>query len=159
MDNRMTIKQETHLTPEDMMINVLQTQKMHKSQITGLLEAKEDHERRITEIEDNQPINATLNNYITRIRNRRIVSFLGGKRSNAYKYEYPKNSRENYKTLANKMYKEAERSFKQQFDVRVYGELRQPQYEAAVKFWEEYEPSKELMREVAVINNQTALFA
>ena len=158
MNNELSINSNLPVTSEDMLINILKTQKEEKMKVQDLTEYYVDHERRIVEIETNRPINATLNNYLTRVRNRIIVDFLGGKSSKAYKYVYPEGSGEHYKKLTNKVYAEAEREFKTKFDIRVYGELRQHQYEDAIIFWEEYEPSKEVLNEINQVNNQINLF-
>lgn len=144
---------------EDMLINILQTQKEEKLKIQGLDERTIDHDRRITELETNTPINASLNNYLGRLRNQCIVGYLGGKRARAYKYEYPEGSKEHYKTLSRKVYAEAQREFYHKFNIANYGELRQHQYEQAIQFWADYKPSNELLNEINVINNQTELFA
>lgn len=146
------------IVSEDILINMLESQKETKLNLKRNNETIIDHERRINELETNVPINATLNNYLTRLRNRVIIDFMGGKQSKAYKHRYPKNSKEHYKTLTNKVYAEAERRFKTMFDVRVYGEIRQHQYEDAVLFWEEYEPSAKTLREINQVNNQLELF-
>lgn len=157
MTNQMTVNKNTMLTPEDMMINVLQTQKEHKQQLGSIGENLVDHNRRITELELKVPINASLNNFLTKLRNRKIVGYLGGKRAKAYKYKYPEKSTEHYKTLSSKVYAEAERRFKSTFNVRVYAEIKQHEYEEAVLFWENYEPSKRIINEINQINNQLEL--
>lgn len=140
---------------EDFMINVLQTQKEEKMKVQALEIVSKDHERRLTEIEFNTPINATLNNYLSKLRRQKIVELMGGKKSNAYLYEYPKGSR--YKKLASKVFSEAARAFNSYFKIANYGELRQHQYEEAVKFWNEYELG-ETAGEVFELNHQVQLF-
>ena len=76
------------ITTEDYLINLLETQKKTKQEIGQLKMAKEDHDRRITELEREVPINGAFNNYLTKLRRSRIVYILGGKRSKAYKYKY-----------------------------------------------------------------------
>lgn len=143
------------LTTEDFLINVLETQKEEKEKVKNLLIKNEDHERRIKELEYEVPINGVFNNYLTRLRRERIVHILGGKESKAYKFEYPEGSQ--YKTLTNKVFAEAGRRFKSHFNIAFYGELRQHQYESAVKYWGEYEPSDSIMKEIYQLNHQITL--
>lgn len=148
---------EIQLTSEDYMITMLQAQKEEKEKVRNLEFTVKDHDRRIHEIESNVPINASLNNYVTKIRVRRIIEALGGKSSKAYRYEYPEDSGEHYKSIRTKAFAEAERRFSAEFNLRNYGELRQHQYEDAVKYWESYEPSESIIREACVVNNQLSL--
>lgn len=143
------------ITTEDYLINLLETQKKTKQEIGQLKMAKEDHDRRITELEREVPINGAFNNYLTKLRRSRIVYILGGKRSKAYKYKYTEGHQ--YKSLSNKVFAEAGRAFKEKFNISFYAELRQWQYEDAVKFWKDYEPSKIVMQEINQINNQMQL--
>lgn len=87
------------LTTEDFLINVLETQKEEKEKVNKLMIENEDHERQIKELEYEVPINWAFNNYLTRLRRERIVHILGGKKSKAYKYEYPEGS--HYKEAPN----------------------------------------------------------
>ncbi len=143
------------LTQEDVMINILQSQKEAKEERYELLIKAEDFERRIEELEREVPINGAFNNYLTRLRRQRIVELMGGKQSKAYQYKYPDGCQ--YKTLTNKVFAEAGRNFKSEFNVYFYAELRQHQYQDAVKYWSDYTPSDEVMREINTINNQTEL--
>lgn len=152
------MQNEIQLTSEDYMITMLHAQKEEKEKVRALEITSKDHERRIEEIEYNTPINASLNNYLTKVRNRNLIEFMGGKGSKAYRYRYPEGSSSHYKMFRSKVYKEAERAFQLAFNVRNYGETRQHQYEDAVKFWEEHEPSKGLLREIDILNGQTELF-
>ncbi|MGX7141410.1 ORF6C domain-containing protein [Facklamia languida] len=149
MSNELTV------TTEDFLINILETQKQEKAKLEELSIQSTDHERRLKELEYEVPINGSFNNYLTKLRRERIVKLMGGKKSNAYKFEYPEGGQ--YKTLTNKVFAEAGRRFKNEYNIAFYGELRQHQYENAVKYWSEYEPSDDLMREINQVNSQLKL--
>ena len=143
------------LMSEDILINMLETQKIEKAKVHELEIVKTDHERRIIELETNVPINPALNNYLTKLRRSNIVEALGGKDSKAYRFVNPTGS--HYKKLANECFAEAERRFKNNFGLRNYGELKQHQYEEAVIYWSDFELSNKLQRKINEINNQLEL--
>lgn len=141
---------DTDITKEDILIDILKNQKVTNKEVKTLRQDVDD-------IKDNAPVHPSLNNHLTKARNKRVIEAMGGKDSKAYNHVYPQGSE--YKKLSNKVFAEAGRDFKSQFDLATYAELPQSKYEEAKEYWESWEPSHNTKLEIKRINNQLELFS
>lgn len=141
-------EESQELSREDILIEVLQLQKRTNENVRTLRKDVDD-------IKKNTPIHPSLNNLLTKLRRRRVVSMLGGKESKAYTHVYPEGS--SYKRLSNKVFAEAGRDFNSHFGLSTYAELPQPKYEEAKEYWENWEPSHNTKLEIKRINDQLEL--
>lgn len=83
-----------------------------------------------------------------RARNRKAVEVLGGKESNAYKD----------KNLSRKAFKALEHDLKETFNISRYEDLKKEDFEAAIKFIENWYPPYTLKQEIEAKNSQENLF-
>lgn len=81
-------------------------------------------------------------------RNRKAVEVLGGKDSNAYKD----------KNLSRKVFRALEHDFKETFNISRYEDLKKEDFEAAIKFIENWYPPYTLKQEIEAKNSQENLF-
>ena len=85
---------------------------------------------------------------LRKARNRKAVEVLGGKDSNAYKD----------KNLSRKVFRALEHDFKETFNISRYEDLKKEDFEAAIKFIENWYPPYTLKQEIEAKNSQENLF-
>lgn len=144
------------LTPEQM--EALQNE-MNTRRFNSLEKTTEKLDERVTKIEVETPVSPSTSNFLTRMRRSRVIECLGGKRSKAYRYEYPKNAKEHYKKLSNKTFAEMERDFKDYFNIDNYGDLPKKSRDEAEQYINQWGPSINTQLEIKQINNQIELLA
>lgn len=117
-----------------------------------LLQAALEQEERIGVVEtdvkylkDNMRINGPQEQRIGRNARGKIVEFLGGKDSNAYK------------AISKKVFSQFWNEFKRYFEIPRYGELPKVKFEEALNFIQEWSPDTALRLEIKKLNNQQHL--
>lgn len=144
-----------NLTPEQM--EALQNE-MNTRRFKNLEETTNELDERVSKIEDNAPVTPAVSNFLTRMRRARVIKWLGGKGSKAYKHSYRAEEKEHYKKLSNKVFAEMERDFKDYFKINVYADLPRKVREEAENYIREWEPNNNTKLEIRNINNQLELF-
>lgn len=116
------------------------------------LQAALEHEREIKTIKsdvsylmDNMRINGPQEQRINKNARGKIVEWLGGKDSAAYK------------TMSKKVFSLFWNEFKSYFQIPRYGELPKVRFEEALNFIAEWTPSTSLKFEIKAVNNQQHL--
>lgn len=110
-------------------------------------EQLDNHEGRLTDLEDTMRVNGIQERNLTETVNYVIVTFLGGKSSNAYKS----------KSLRGKAYSQLNKEIKRKFGIPRRGELPAKEYHVAIDYIKYWMPDKELVNEIEQLNNQTEL--
>lgn len=124
------------------------------------LETKtEKLDKRVTKIEFEAPVSSAISNYLTRKRRKRVIEWLGGKGSKAYKHRYGKDDKQHYQGVANKTFAEMERDFKEKFQINNYADLPKKDKEAAEEYIALWDPSTNVRLEIQQINNQLELLS
>lgn len=85
---------------------------------------------------------------LRKARNHKAVETLGGKNSNAYKD----------RSLSRKVFRALEHDFKETFVISRYEDLKKEDFEAAIKFIENWYPPYTLKQEIEAKNSQENLF-
>lgn len=142
------------LTPEQM--EALQNE-MNTRRFKTLEKTTNELDERVTKIEDETPVSPSTSFDLTRKRRSRVISWLGGKESQAYTYRYKPSEKDYYKTLAGKTFAEMERDFKDYFRINNYGDLPKKSREEAEAYIANWEPSTNTKIEIKNINNQLEL--
>ena len=123
----------------------------------GLEKTTENLDERVTKIEEEAPVSSAISNLLTRKRRGRVISWLGGKCSKAYKHEYRSDEKEHYKQLRNKVFAEMERDFKDYFEIENYSDLPKKSRQDAEEYISQWEPSNNTRLEIRLVNNQLEL--
>ncbi|WP_342512839.1 ORF6C domain-containing protein [Sporosarcina sp. FSL K6-1522] len=117
-----------------------------------LLQTALQHEERIETVEtdvkylkDHMRINGPQEQRINRNARGKIVEFLGGKDSNAYK------------VISKKVFSQFWNEFKRYFEIPRYGELPKVRFDEALHFIQEWQPDTSLRLEIKALNNQQHL--
>ncbi|RFA37066.1 hypothetical protein CAI16_03060 [Virgibacillus dokdonensis] len=105
-------------------------------------EALEQHNERITSLEETMRIDGSEEFRIRKNANRKIMKVLGGKESPAYK------------ELNRKVFSNFWRDFKDHFTIPRYGDLPKKQFEEGLRFIGMWQPSTSLKIEIDEYNNQ-----
>lgn len=142
------------LTPEQ--FELLQNQ-MNTRRFKALEQTTEQLDERVTNIEEKTPVSASVSNLLDKKRKGKVIEWLGGKSSKAYRHQYRPDEKEHYKTLANKAFAEMARDFKDYFDIPVYADLPKKAREEAEEYIDEWEPSTNTKIEIRNVNNQLEL--
>ncbi|MEF2293104.1 Rha family transcriptional regulator [Virgibacillus dokdonensis] len=108
-------------------------------------EAIEQHNERITSLEETMRIDGSEEFRIRKNANRKIMKVLGGKESPAYK------------ELNRKVFSNFWRDFKDHFTIPRYGDLPKKQFDQGVRFIELWQPSTSLLLEIENANNQQTM--
>lgn len=120
----------------------------HLAVTRNMLDALENHEERIANLEDNMRVNATQEMKLTNLVNRKIVGLLEGKKSNAYRNNH----------IRGKAYHSINQGIVDRFGVRRK-ELPAKDFKSAVIFIENWVLSdQELKDEIFAANHQMSLF-
>ena len=112
-------------------------------------------DKRVKKVEDDinflkntSEIDSVQRYRLWKARNRKAVEVLGGKDSNAYKD----------KSLSRKVFRTLEHDFKEAFNISRYEDLKKEDFEAAIKFIENWYPPYTLKQEIEAKNSQKNLF-
>lgn len=127
-----------NMTPEDMMIHVLQQQKAIKVETKTI---KND----IDYLKNIQPVNPSVTKVLEQKRKASVVKWLGGKDSQAYAQ------------MSREVFAEAGHDFKEMFNVPRYDLLRRKDEETALMYWENWEPSTNTKMQINKLNTQLKL--
>ncbi|MGU7966354.1 ORF6C domain-containing protein [Streptococcus suis] len=128
------------MTPEDILIQVLQTQKDLKAE-TKVLSQDVDY------LKNKQPINPSVSMELEKLRRKRVVDALGGMESPAYKN----------RSFAGKVFRQAAKDFKEHFRIPRYDMLQVKDEQAAFDYWGMWEPSTNVKMEIQQKNKQGTL--
>lgn len=120
----------------------------HLAVTRNMLDALENHEERIANLEDNMRVNAAQEIKLTNLVNRKIVGLLEGKKSKAY--------RDNH--IRAKAYHAINKEIIERFGVRRK-EIPAKEFKNAVIFIENWKlNNSDLRNEIFVANHQGSLF-
>ena len=106
-------------------------------------------EKDIDFLKNTSEIDSVQRYQLRKARNRKAVEVLGGKNSNAYKDK---------KNLSRKAFKALEHDLKETFNISRYEDLKKEDFEAAIKFIENWYPPYTLKQEIEAKNSQENLF-
>ena len=128
------------LTQEDILIQVLQTQK----------ELKQNQETLAIDVDylkNEQPVNPSICLALEKIRKKKVVALLGGKDSQAYRDRH----------FAQAVFAQAAKDFKDYFRIPRYDLLKRKDEEQAFEYWNSWEPSANTKLEIKARNGQMSL--
>ncbi|KXT93894.1 ORF6C domain-containing protein [Streptococcus mitis] len=135
MKHEVVKSQLNELTQEDILIQVLQTQKELK-QNQEVLAGDVDY------LKNEQPVNPSICLELENLRRVKVIMALGGKDSQAYKD----------RSLASKVFRQAAKDFKEFFRIPRYDLLKKKDEERAFDYWKSWEPSHNTKMEIKTIN-------
>ena len=107
-----------------------------------MLDSIENHEERITNLEDTIRVNAVQETVLTEEVNKVVVNHLGGKQSVAY----------TNRSIRGRAYSGINKDIRKRFGVRRK-ELPAKEYQQAVTFIRQWQPDFELNNEIQSFNN------
>lgn len=107
-----------------------------------MLDSIENHEERITNLEDTMRVNAVQETVLTDEVNKVVVNHLGGKQSVAY----------TNRSIRGRAYSGINKDIRKRFGVRRK-ELPAKEYQQAVTFIRQWQPDFELNNEIQSFNN------
>ena len=125
---------QNELTQEDILIQVLQTQK----------ELKQNQETLAIDVDflkNEQPVNPSVCLALEKLRKKKVVALLGGKDSQAYQ----------------SVFAQAAKDFKDYFRIPRYDLLKRKDEEQAFDYWNSWEPSANTKLEIKARNGQMSL--
>ena len=131
---------QNELTQEDILIQVLQTQK----------ELKQNQETLAVDIDflkNEQPVNPSVCLGLEKLRKKIVVALLGGKDSQAYRDRH----------FAQSVFSQAAKDFKDYFRIPRYDLLKRKDEEQAFDYWNSWEPSANTKLEIKARNGQMSL--
>lgn len=131
---------QNELTQEDILIQVLQTQK----------ELKQNQETLAIDVDylkNEQPVNPSICLALEKIRKKKVVALLGGKDSQAYRDRH----------FAQSVFSQAAKDFKDYFRIPRYDLLKRKDEEQAFDYWNSWEPSANTKLEIKARNGQMSL--
>lgn len=131
MTHEVVKSQPNELTQEDILIQVLQTQKELK-QNQEVLAGDVDY------LKNEQPVNPSICLELENLRKVKVIKALGGKDSQAYKD----------RSFAGKVFRQAAKDFKEFFRIHRYDLLKKKDVEEAFTYWESWEPSHNTKMEI-----------
>ncbi len=105
-------------------------------------------EEDINFLKNTSEIDSVQRYQLRKARNRKAVKVLGGKDSSTYKD----------KNLSRKVFRALEHDFKETFSISRYEDLKKEDFEAAIKFIENWYPPYTLKQEIEAKNSQENLF-
>lgn len=108
-----------------------------------------NHEDRLSNLEDNMRVNGIQERNLTDTVNYVVVTFLGGKNSNAYKS----------KRIRGKAYSQINKEIKKKFGIPRRGELPAKDYDQAIQYIKYWMPDKDLINEIEHSNDQLKLMS
>ena len=128
------------LTPEDAFIQLFQTQKEIKAEQA---EIRDD----IVYLKEEQPVNPSINQDLTKERNKAVVKCLGGYDAPAYADS----------KLRQKVFWQAAKDFKELFKIPRYDLLKKKDIDRAYDYWKQWQPQTNLRLEIEQANKQLSL--
>ena len=131
---------QNELTQEDILIQVLQTQK----------ELKQNQETLAIDVDflkNEQPVNPSGCLALEKLRKKKVVALLGGKDSQAYRDRH----------FAQSVFAQAAKDFKDYFRIPRYDLLKRKDEEQAFDYWNSWEPSANTKLEIKARNGQMSL--
>ena len=131
---------QTALSPEDAFIQLFQTQKEIKAEQA---EMRGD----IVYLKEEQPVNPSINQDLTKERNKAVVKCLGGYDAPAYSDS----------KLRQKVFCQAAKDFKELFKIPRYDLLKKKDIERAYDYWKQWQPQTNLRLEIEQVNKQVLL--
>lgn len=135
MTHEIVKSQPSELTQEDILIQVLQTQKELK-QNQEVLAGDVDY------LKNEQPVNPSICLELENLRRVKVIRALGGKDSQAYKD----------RSFASKVFRQAAKDFKEFFRIPWYDLLKKKDEERAFDYWKSWEPSHNTKMEIKTMN-------
>lgn len=115
--------------------------------ITKIAEQLENHEDRLSSVEDTMRVNGIQEKKLTEKVNLIVVTTLNGKNSNAYQD----------KSIRGKAYSEINKRIKDKYGIPRRGELPAKDYDSAMKFIANWTPDFELKQLIKEANSQMKL--
>lgn len=128
------------LTTEDAFIQLFQTQKEIKQEQSVM---RDD----IVYLKEEQPVNPSINQDLTKERNKAVVKCLGGYDAPAYSDS----------KLRQKVFCQAAKDFKELFKIPRYDLLKKKDIERAYDYWKQWQPQTNLRLEIEQANKQLSL--
>lgn len=116
--------------------------------VTRIEEKADTLEERFNDFEQNLPLLPEDADDVSKEVKKRVVEILGGKDSNAY----------HDKSLSQKVFMDAYRNLKSNFDVSSYKAIKRNRRDMAVQIAREYKPPLYLAEQIQAENNQISLF-
>lgn len=110
-----------------------------------LEEKTQQHDERITNLEDNMRISGRDEHTLNRKANRKIVQCLGGKNSPAYQ------------KLSRSVFPKFWNEFKRHFEIPRYGELPNKRFEEGLRFIDTWQPDTSTRIEIDNLNKQESM--
>lgn len=131
---------QTALSPEDAFIQLFQTQKEIKQEQAVM---RDD----IVYLKEEQPVNPSINQDLTKERNKAVVKCLGGYDAPAYSDS----------KLRQKVFCQAAKDFKELFKIPRYDLLKKKDIDRAYDYWKQWQPQTNLRLEIEQVNKQVLL--
>lgn len=131
---------QTALSPEDAFIQLFQTQKEIKKEQAVM---RDD----IVYLKEEQPVNPSINQDLTKERNKAVVKCLGGYDAPAYSDS----------KLRQKVFWQAAKDFKELFKIPRYDLLKKKDIDRAYDYWKQWQPQTNLRLEIEQVNKQVVL--
>lgn len=131
---------QTALSPEDAFIQLFQTQKEIKKEQAVM---RDD----IVYLKEEQPVNPSINQDLTKERNKAVVKCLGGYDAPAYSDS----------KLRQKVFWQAAKDFKELFKIPRYDLLKKKDIDRAYDYWKQWQPQTNLRLEIEQANKQLSL--
>lgn len=128
------------VSTEDAFIQLFQTQKEIKQEQA---EMRGD----IVYLKEEQPVNPSINQDLTKERNKAVVKCLGGYDAPAYSDS----------KLRQKVFCQAAKDFKELFKIPRYDLLKKKDIERAYDYWKQWQPQTNLRLEIEQVNKQVLL--
>lgn len=131
---------QTAVSTEDAFIQLFQTQKEIKQEQAVM---RDD----IVYLKEEQPVNPSINQDLTKERNKAVVKCLGGYDAPAYSDS----------KLRQKVFCQAAKDFKELFKIPRYDLLKKKDIERAYDYWQQWQPQTNLRLEIEQANKQLSL--
>lgn len=131
---------QTAVSTEDAFIQLFQTQKEIKQEQAVM---RDD----IVYLKEEQPVNPSINQDLTKVRNKAVVKCLGGYDAPAYSDS----------KLRQKVFCQAAKDFKELFKIPRYDLLKKKDIERAYDYWQQWQPQTNLRLEIEQANKQLSL--
>lgn len=120
--------------------------KMNINALKVITDELENHDDRLTNLEDTMRINGVQEHKIREAGTRAVMKALGGKKTPAYK--------ELSRSAFSRMWHE----FNHYFEIPRYAELPAKQYQQGIEFAATWEPNQEMKMHIKRLNSQMDLF-
>lgn len=131
---------QTAVSPEDAFIQLFQTQKEIKKEQAVM---RDD----IVYLKEEQPVNPSINQDLTKERNKAVVKCLGCYDAPAYSDS----------KLRQKVFCQAAKDFKELFKIPRYDLLKKKDIDRAYDYWKQWQPQTNLRLEIEQVNKQVVL--